>query len=119
MDALMRHNWPGNVRELIHTIEQSVALCTGDAVGLDDLPRSIRGDLEPPGPDMTEEIPSLREVHRRHILWVLEKAGGNRAQAARLLGTSERTFYRLVKRYGGASSKPGRGPEARLQKTDL
>ncbi len=109
MDALMRHAWPGNIRELVHTMEQAIALSNGDVVGLDDLPRSVRGDAASPDPGRSDEIPSLREVHRRHILWVLDKAGGNRAQAARLLRTSERTFYRLMKRYCGTAPKSGRG----------
>ncbi len=114
IDALMRHPWPGNVRELIHAMEQSVALSNGDVIQLDDLPRSVRGTPGSIIDEATDTVPTLREVHRRHILWVLEKAGGNRAQAARLLGTSERTFYRLVKRYCG--SPPRRGAEVRLQK---
>ncbi len=117
MDALVRHAWPGNVRELIHTMEQTIALCNGELVELDDLPRSVRGELASTSAEhgTPDEIPSLREVHRRHILWVLDKAGGNRAQAARLLGTSERTFYRLVKRYCGTARKAARGSEP-LQK---
>jgi two-component system response regulator HydG len=106
MDALVGHSWPGNVRELMHTLEQVVALCDDDVVGVDELPASVRGTREPPAVTSTGEIATLREVYRRHILSILEKAGGNRAQAARLLGTSERTFYRLLKRYGEAMPHP-------------
>jgi DNA-binding NtrC family response regulator len=106
MEALLRHAWPGNVRELIHVLEQAVVLSDADVIGLQDLPAVVRGEGAPPPVSASGQIPTLREVQRRHIVWVLEKAAGNRAQAARLLGTSERTFYRLLERYG-AKPQPG------------
>lgn len=119
MTVLTQHSWPGNVRELIHVLEQAVALCDRDVIEPDDLPASVRGNLAPAGPAQTEEpIPTLREVERRHVLSVLEKAGGNRAQAARLLGTSERTFYRLLQRYNRISPAPGRRADEPPRKPD-
>jgi DNA-binding NtrC family response regulator len=116
MEALLRHAWPGNVRELIHVLEQVVVLSDADVIGLQDLPAVIPGSGSTgPGAE-AEQIPTLREVQRRHIFWVLEKAAGNRARAARLLGTSERTFYRLLERYrstpdpGSRVKTPGREP---------
>ena len=116
MAALVQHHWPGNVRELIHALEQAVALCDGDLVEPDDLPASVRGNLAASGRAQTEETPTLREVQRQHIFSVLEKAGGNRAQAARLLGTSERTFYRLLQKYNRISRASGRRADAPPQK---
>ena len=48
LDVLRRHAWPGNVRELIHVIEQSVVLCDGDVIRVDDLPPSLRPEGPPP-----------------------------------------------------------------------
>lgn len=113
MELLQRHTWPGNVRELIHVIEQSVVLCDGDVIRVEDLPAGLRpagADLPPHVSD--DEIPSLREVQRRHLLWVLEKVAGNRAMAAQALRMSERTLYRLLERYRGSTSAPG-APAAR------
>ena len=107
MELLLRHRWPGNVRELIHVLEQVVVLSDGDEIAADDLPPAIRGTTES-GPPRAEEDLTLREVQRQHVFRVLEKAAGNRAQAARLLGTSERTFYRLLERYRGASAPESR-----------
>jgi DNA-binding NtrC family response regulator len=104
MDALMRHPWPGNVRELIHVLEQAMVLSDMDVIAIDDLPAAFRANAAPAA--SPDEILTLREVQRRHVLWVLDKTAGNRGQAARLLGTSERTFYRLLERYREAS-KPG------------
>jgi two-component system response regulator AtoC len=108
MAALLGHPWPGNVRELVHVLEQVVVLSDGDVIRFADLPASIRGtETTPPAEARGHEVLSLREVQRRHILWVLDKAGGNRAQAARLLGTSERTFYRLLERHRDAPNGEG------------
>jgi DNA-binding NtrC family response regulator len=103
LDALGRHTWPGNVRELIHVIEQSFVLCDGDVIQAEDLPAGLRPEV-PQAPHADgDDIPSLREVQRRHIQWVLTKVGGNRAKAAHALGMSERTFYRLLERHRGGS----------------
>lgn len=116
MAALLHHRWPGNVRELIHVLEQAVALCDGDVVEPDDLPASVRGNQAASGPAQADETLTLREIQRRHLFSVLEKARGNRAQAARLLGTSERTFYRLLQKYSRISPAPGRRADLPPQK---
>ena len=99
LNALLQHSWPGNVRELIHAIEQAIALSDGAVVEPDDLPASVR----PPGASharaATESVPTLREIERAHIFAVLDRVDGNRAQAARVLGMNERTFYRLLRRH--------------------
>jgi len=108
MDALARHAWPGNVRELLHVVEQAVVLCDSELIGFADLPASIRGAAaEPLGDAGIGEMLTLREVERRHIFSVLAKVGGNRAEAARILGTSERTCYRLLEKYRLAAPEPG------------
>ncbi len=104
LETLMQHSWPGNVRELIHALEQAVALSDVDMVGIDDLPPSVRAKRETPALAATEKVPTLREVERSHIFSVLDRVAGNRAQAARLLGMSERSFYRLLRKYRILSS---------------
>lgn len=99
VDALTAHRWPGNVRELLHVLEQAVALSEHDIVGVDDLPASVLMNREAPAAAVAGEVPTLRDVERSHIFSVLDKADGNRAQAARLLGMSERRFYRLLQKY--------------------
>jgi len=91
----MGNDWPGNVRELLHIIEQAIVLCDGDTIIPDNLPPSIhsRGS-EAPGGGAT-----LREVERRHVLSIVDQVRGNRAEAARILGISERNLYRLLRRY--------------------
>ncbi len=109
MEALMHHSWPGNVRELIHVVEQTVVLCDGEVIRLQDLPASIRGSWEPLADSGDEGILSLPEVERRHVLSVLEQAGDNRADAAHILGISERNLYRLIKKYRAPTSETSLG----------
>jgi len=104
MAALVRHDWPGNVRELIHVVEQAVVLSNDDVIGAGDLPAAVVGHAGPPPAAVPVEHLTLREVERRHIFSVLESVGGNRAQAARILGTSERTCYRLLEKYRRTAS---------------
>ncbi|HSD65608.1 MAG TPA: sigma-54 dependent transcriptional regulator, partial [Vicinamibacteria bacterium] len=112
-DALVRYAWPGNVRELLHTVEQTVVLCDSEAIALADLPPAIRASAaEPVGEAGIGEMLTLREVERRHIYSVLAKVGGNRAQAARILGTSERSCYRLLEKHRRASARTGPEGEA-------
>jgi DNA-binding NtrC family response regulator len=115
MEALLRHAWPGNVRELVHVLEQAVVLSDADVIGIEDLPAVIRGSPSPSPAAEPGQIPTLREVQRRHVFWVLEKAAGNRAQAARLLGTSERTFYRLLERYRTTPNPRSKAPESEFE----
>lgn len=106
MAALTHYGWPGNVRELIHVLQQVAALSEGDVVELRDLPAPVRDSVPPPAAAPLEEALTLREAERRHLFAVLARVGGNRAQAARLLGVSERTLYRLLRRYGRAHPTP-------------
>ena len=97
------------MRELIHVVEQAVVLCNADVIGPHDLPASVVGHVAPTASAPPVEPLTLREVERRHIFSVLERVGGNRAQAARILGTSERTCYRLLEKYRRASLGPNHG----------
>jgi two-component system response regulator PilR (NtrC family) len=103
--ALEGYGFPGNVRELENVIERGVALATGQTIGLGDLPREVSGAAAQATPGLVslpdegcnlEEI--LGEVERRMILQALDKSGGVRTQAARLLGVTLRSLrYRLQK----------------------
>jgi two-component system response regulator HydG len=97
--ALLAYDWPGNVRELENVIERAVVLAAHDVLSADDLPSEMRGGPAPvPGPPRGELLP-LEEVDRRHVLRVLEAVGGNREEAARILGISRRTLSRMAQRW--------------------
>jgi two-component system response regulator PilR (NtrC family) len=82
-----------------------VALATGQTIGLGDLPREISGAAAQPTPALLELPPDgcnlddvLGEVERRILLQALERTGGVRTSAAKLLGVTLRSLrYRLQK----------------------
>jgi DNA-binding NtrC family response regulator len=88
--ALARYAWPGNVRELRNLIERSLIL--------GKFPDDFRGQR---GPQASLTGETLDDVERRHILAVLEEAGGNRDEAARRLGISRKTIDRKCAVWNG------------------
>ena len=99
--VLRSYAWPGNVRELRNVIERAVLLEPSREIGAATLSGLLRPAAEPaaPGPlQLPEEGLKLAELERDLIRQALERAGGNRTRAARLLGISRDTLrYRLEK----------------------
>jgi two-component system response regulator HydG len=86
--ALFQHySWPGNIRELENVIERGVIVCQGDTLGVSDLPEALRRyQYWPDSRDESE--PELPELERQLIRLTLEQVGGQRQQAAEILGIS-------------------------------
>jgi DNA-binding NtrC family response regulator len=105
MRLLSAWPWPGNVRELENTIERAVTLSRRGTITEEDLPDPIRhvgtGSARAATDPETffDGLPTLDEVERRYLLHVLKAAGGNRKQAAEILGINRRTLYRMAERY--------------------
>ena len=113
--ALEAYTFPGNVRELENIVERAVALATGPTLGLGDLPREVSGAASQPTPNLVG-LPEdgcnlddvLGEVERRLLLQALERSGGVRTQAAKLLGVTFRSLrYRLQKHALGDAGEEG------------
>jgi len=98
MALLAAHPWPGNVRELEHAIERAVILTQNPVLLPHDLPPDIQAAAQTRTRADAEVLP-LREMERRHLLFALERAGGNRKKAAEWLGVTRRTLYRMAARY--------------------
>lgn len=92
---LARYSWPGNVRELENVLGHACMLVEGDTVDVRDLPARF-GAAIPKGAGEDNEFITLEEIQRRHALRVLERVGGNKVQAAEILGVSRATLYRLL-----------------------
>lgn len=116
--ALARYDFPGNVRELENVIERAVALAASSAIGLGDLPSEVSGAAGGAGPSLLQ-LPQegcnlddvLNEVERRLVLEALERTGGVRKQAAKLLGITFRSLrYRLEKHSVGGDDEPASAP---------
>jgi transcriptional regulator with GAF, ATPase, and Fis domain len=125
MEALRRYSWPGNIRELENAIERAVVMAEGPAITIHDLPmaileaRGLRGQVleTKPAPfladgssggDFPYEVAIgaietgriSRTTERQRLVDALFKSGGNKAEAARLLGLPRSTFFSKLKKYG-------------------
>jgi DNA-binding NtrC family response regulator len=96
MAALAGYRWPGNVRELENVVQRALVLAQGSAVTLAELPAELRA---PSGvaPTPWPEGATLVEVERRWIEYTLQRCGGNRSRAAKLLGIDASTLWRKLR----------------------
>lgn len=90
---LLAYTWGGNVRELRHVVRLAVLHTESDTVTTD----TLEFDEMPLADDVS---PAMDDMEKKHILRVLEQAGGNRRRAAELLGISPTTLYKRLRQYG-------------------
>ncbi len=110
MRRLMAYAWPGNVRELENVIERAVALSAGRTqIEVTDLPPDIQQAAETPSarafvlPDTGIDFQGyIHNVEREMIEQSLERTGGNRGAAAKLLKLKRTTLVEKLKRMGTA-----------------
>lgn len=107
--------WPGNATELRATLERACLLAEGDLLGARDVAAAL--PPAPPAGSPTEDDGNLplSSVEREHILRALQRAGGNKKAAARVLGVSRRALYRKLERLdlgGTISRRPRDGAPA-------
>jgi DNA-binding NtrC family response regulator len=89
------YSWPGNIRELENVIGNACMMVDGTVIDIRDLPEPVRGQSgDVAGRD--EVMMSLQELQKRHVIRVLEHVGGNKSQAAEMLGISRATVYQLL-----------------------
>ncbi len=101
---LLNYPWPGNVRELENTIERAVVLSESDVIGVGDLPERMREPADPIAASLATGELSIKKTARfmeeTLIRRALEKTGGNRTAAAKLLEISHRALLYKIKDYG-------------------
>jgi two-component system response regulator HydG len=103
---LMAYNWPGNVRQLKNAIESMVVVDYDEVLDVDDLPSELLGPEELlPSAAASDGLADLvgkplSDVEGLFIGETLKATGGNREEAASMLGIGERTLYRKIKEYG-------------------
>ncbi|MGL4463842.1 MAG: sigma-54 interaction domain-containing protein, partial [Planctomycetia bacterium] len=102
MNVLKNYDWPGNVRQLRNTIESMIVMDADGRLDLDDLPEEmhVRRDGVSGAPPQESLVGKpLELVEAYYIEQALRLTEGNREEAARMLGVSERTMYRKIKEY--------------------
>jgi len=97
---LAAYAWPGNVRELRNVMERALILSAGATIGAVHLPREVAAPSAERGNTLDPGLAPLEEVEKRHLRRVLEACGGNKTQAAKLLGISRLTLRNKVNEYG-------------------
>jgi two-component system response regulator PilR (NtrC family) len=121
MKAMQVYGFPGNVRELENVIERAVALAGSRAIGLGDLPAEISGQAAGPSGSILQLPPEgceldavLGEIERRFILEALERTGGVRKTAAKLLGITFRSLRYRLEKHGLAQAEDEESETAEL-----
>ncbi len=100
IDMLMSYHWPGNVRELENVIERAVILSTDGVIHSHNLPPTLQ-TAEATGTFPTGTLQEMLDnVEREMIVEAIKHARGNMAEAARLLGITERVMGLRVRKHG-------------------
>lgn len=99
MHVLMRNRWPGNVEQLHQVLRKVVAKCRAGVVEARDLPPECRITTR-------RVLTPLEAIECDAIIEALLDTGGNKVEAARLLGSSRATIYRKIREYGIAMPSP-------------
>ncbi|HOW69280.1 MAG TPA: sigma-54 dependent transcriptional regulator [Phycisphaerae bacterium] len=113
-EAMLAYHWPGNIRELEHVLERAAALTSGGQIELRDvlLPEesarltstSAAADAVRP-PALTETI---ADIERTLIDSALQRAAGNQARAAQILGIPRTTLRDKMTKYGMVGTSQGK-----------
>lgn len=113
LKALEAHEWPGNSRQLRNVLERVLLLSDEDTISRSSLPPEFHaeGVVAPLESFSAVTLPpegiELEAVERELIRQALERSGGNKSQAARLLGLSRDTLRYRLEKYGLEGSPPG------------
>jgi DNA-binding NtrC family response regulator len=114
MRRLMAYQWPGNVRQLENAVERAVAFTAGRSqIDVGDLPTEIQQAQESVLPSVVT-LPEngidldgyVANIERELILRSLERTGGNKGQAARLLHLKRTTLVEKLKRIESRAAVP-------------
>ena len=98
MDTLMRYPFPGNVRELEHMVCSAVALAEKRRLRAEDLPADLR--LLDVDTLLRDDLTTLAEQEKAHIIRVLEATNYNKVRAAQILGIPRTTLWRRIRKLG-------------------
>jgi PAS domain S-box-containing protein len=104
--AFMDHPWPGNVREMRSALEYAMVVMDGGRINLEHLPPDFGGEpaapppaqqpVQAPAPEAAEAMPE----EKSKLIKALQQAGGNKSEAARLLGVHRLTVLNRMRKHG-------------------
>jgi two-component system, NtrC family, response regulator HydG len=109
LERLLAHDWPGNVRELINVIEYAFVLCPEGTIALEHLPAPFSRQGTAPPAKARGDLGSRAPDERQRLVEAITAAGGKKTEAARLLGISRVTLWKLLKAHNIQVDKIIRG----------
>ena len=107
----LQYHWPGNVRQLENSMERAVALTSRNEITVEDLPDRVQRHGPASRLEHNQELGGMATLGQRerwHVERVLASVGGNKTEAAKLLGVNRRTLYRKLEQYEGTPATQGR-----------
>jgi DNA-binding NtrC family response regulator len=93
--AMNRHTWPGNVRELLNRVRRAAVMAEGRLI----TPADLHLDQELDGDERLSLDVAREQVEKLTLREALRRTGGNATHAARMVGVSRATFYRLLDKH--------------------
>lgn len=100
LNVLQQYDWPGNVRQLRNAIDRAKVLADENSIELRNLPAEIMESNQPACGESVQESQALSAMTRQHLVEAMQRAGNNKSHAAKLLGVTRRSLYRLLEKYG-------------------
>jgi DNA-binding NtrC family response regulator len=97
LDLLLSYQWPGNIRELESTVSRAALSAPGRSIRASDVEFLHASTAAPT--TSGDQLPSLADAERAHIVRVLEAVQWNKKEAARVLDISRGTLYRKILDY--------------------
>jgi DNA-binding NtrC family response regulator len=93
------YSWPGNVRELRNCVQRAMVACEGDTILRRDLPKRLQRVSH-----VTREVTfklqrKLQDVEKAYVMQTLKECGGNKKEAASVLGISRKALYEKLARW--------------------
>ncbi|MCF6290376.1 MAG: sigma-54 dependent transcriptional regulator [Desulfobacterales bacterium] len=99
IDILTGYDFPGNVRELENIVERGVAMANGNTIEPAHLPEDLRGMTMQTFRKREGKYPTLEELEKSYIEWILKETGDNRTEGAKALGIDRVSLWRKLKKY--------------------
>jgi DNA-binding NtrC family response regulator len=96
MGIFRNHSWPGNIRQLRNVIERAVVLANRETITTRELPGELKSHRRRPSRAL-DPARTLKAMEAEAIRDALQRSGGNKSKAARMLGISRKAFYRKLK----------------------
>ena len=103
-ERLLAHRWPGNVRELENALERALIVAGEVEIRPEHLAIGAAAARGKRAADLIEEGFDLDAHERELVFAAIQRSGGNKTNAAKLLGISRRRLYTLLASYGATGS---------------